>query len=223
LSAHPHEHEEWLARVLAGEADSGSPVALARLADCARCRREMERLGALATELRAFAARERADIERAGSERLPAEEALVRASLSRAHPVERPRRRRSFVLALAAAVALVLLGWAVRGVLREEPPPEVYLGGGIACEAPIGAGSDLGEFRWRYALPAFGSYTLRVHAVTDGGLRGEELLVIPALIAPRWTPSPEERATFPDAIAWEIEAFEAMGAWLARGRATASR
>jgi hypothetical protein len=64
---------------------------------------------------------------------------------------------------------------------------------------------------------------LRVYAREGEQQRGAELLTIPDLIEPRWTPTPEQRASLPDAIWWEVEAFDAMGAPVARGRATASR
>jgi hypothetical protein len=203
MSAHGPEHEELLARVLAGEIDPADPAVRDRLATCPECRREQERVGGLTARLRATAAQERADLARAAAEVGAEDEARVREAFARALRT-RPAKRRSALLLVAAAV-LVLLGWVLRGAAREDD--EVLLGEG---DIEIHVADDFSQIQWSYSLPPGGRYVLTIHELEDGA-HGRVVLSpeLEALDTSRWRPSAAQLESLPDAIYVLVEAYRA--------------
>jgi hypothetical protein len=220
MSAHPAEHQDLLARILSGDLAEGDEAALARLAACPECREELRRLRSLDARLRAAAGEARGDVERARSQVLPADAALVRGSLRAALSAHRSTR---LVFLACAAGLLVLLGLGAMYYLRSSAgPAEILLrGGSIHCFAPVDAVDDYDEFSWSWTLPPQGRYELSIRALQEGKA-GDLLKAIPC-DGPRWIPTPDEKRALPDGIQWFVEARDVSGRLVGSGWAKAWR
>jgi hypothetical protein len=238
LSEHLVEHEELVRQFLCGERTADDPALHALRARCADCNAALERLDALDSRLTILGRQLRADLVRAHAETSLPEVARVRRSLEAAlagrveHAPARPARAR-YLVWLAAAAALLASLWLARGAFRapDAPTPEFLLGPGqgtIECLAPLGAGARYDEFRWRDVRPPSGWFRLTIRPlVLEGPERGRvgDVVHTEDVPEPRWTPTPEVERSLPEAIHYQVQAFDAVGRAVPemRGDATASR
>jgi hypothetical protein len=202
VNAHPREHQDFVDRLLGGALDEGDASVRARLESCPACRAELERMRALDACLHATARQARDDVERARSQAMLADEALVRDSLRAA--LSAGRSARLLLLACAAGL-LVLLGLGATFYLRSRAgPAEILLrGGSILCLGPVDAVDDYDAFFWNATLPAQGSFELRIRSLVDD--EAGPLLETIQCQEPRWTPTVEEKRALPDRIYWSVE------------------
>jgi hypothetical protein len=231
MSAHPREHEELLAALLAGERRPGDPEVVRALRECARCRERWEHLRSAASRLDAAADEQHALLAGlAHADPAPGEERVL-ATLERlADGDGLGSRRTSRRLAWLAAAALILAAaWGARRFLVDatEPRAPAWLGNGtLQLLAPRGevAGGRFERFSWTYTGGVAARFTLRIGKLEDGQ-GGEWLIEHERLEETTWTPDAEDLEQLPPRIRWEVEAFDefqrSLGsdsaqAWLSR-------
>lgn len=132
-----------------------------------------------------------------------------------------PRRRVVWAVALVAAAAAIVI--ALRNTLdggASPAAPNVTLGDGVRCEAPLGETREYAAFRWAAALPPGGSFELDVR---DAAAGADSAPVLSRKVSTSsWVPSPEERGALPRRIHWTVTMRDAGGAAVGRGSASAS-
>jgi len=222
------DHDRVLERVVVGDLDESSPEARALLSSCAGCRARLAKLRATAAALEEEGEVERAILVEARETRDAAGAKSAASVLRGLATPPAPRRpaaappRRAFVALAAAAVLVVAAGllWnalARRGSGVDDPT----LGGALVLDAPNGAVTEYGTFRWRYTLPPDGRFEVVVF--DDSGAGTAEIAKSGRLTQPEWTPPEEARARFGRAIRWQVSAFDVEGGLRAREETRASR
>lgn len=234
MNPHPSDHDELLARLLAGDVPAEDAAVRERLAACTQCRAELAAVRALEAELRASLGGSAAAFADARAASAPTDLALVRRTLEQVLSERRERapRPRRWLPVLLAAALLAALALAVRflGGPAPEPVGEILLSDGLVLDAPLGIAGGYPEFRWHLAptdsgpatLPAEGHYELTISPYGPEGV-GDPILDKLPLTEPRWTPTPEQLASLPQRIHWRVVALDGLGVPFASASASASR
>lgn len=211
MDPHSSEHEALIEQLLVGDLTPDDPRARALLDGCVECRAKLAELERLSGRLSAVGEEERSVLAEVAQGKLSAaEEQRLRASVLAQIP-RRPRGRMFpwvlGVLAAAAVVAVVFV-WRARSDDGARSGGEQYLGGHkVEGVEPDGIVKKFGTFRWRStALPAGGSYTLRIWSEADPRV---PLIVKEELLEPEWTPSSADLEKLPRKLRWQVEMYDA--------------
>lgn len=207
-------HQDRLERVVVGDVPEDGAEVRAWREECPACAGELDGLTRLARILDRLGGEEREDvplsIAGAGEPSAVSEEDELRAAIERlaeARAGASGGTRRSWFRPLVLAAAVVIIGIGMRAYLATDGdgagPSGVRLGQGFPM-TPAGEVAEPGTFRWEHPLPAAGSFRLRV--LDQDGV---EVLVVPGLTTPAWTPDEATRGRLPTRFTWEVAALSA--------------
>lgn len=194
------DDEALLVALLSGERAADDPEVLAAFAARPELRGRLQRLQGLAARLDLHGEEARGLLASSSTTRSP-HECLVQPFVEQ----RSSRYRRHWAWLVAAALALLgvwLLsepfkpGAADRSSMLELRPGDLWPNGQVA---------SFGHFRWQLAVPAQGSYVVRVRAADDGNRE----LSAHRTVEPEWRPSREVHANWPARILWEVEIRDA--------------
>lgn len=225
---HSERHEEILQRILTGDLDPEGDEARQQLEACADCRRELEGMRALLSELDAAGAFERSVLEEASeladAPGLGDVERVLKAEMSGAQvdleaPIlagPRPAARARLVTwaaVIAAAIIGVVLLQGLLGTNTNDRSTEQTMGTegieGIELVRPLQPGDGFGTFEWNYDLPPGMTFEVVVHDA-DPEARTEPLHRESDLTENRWTPDEKLTAEW-RSICWYVEVIDESG------------
>jgi hypothetical protein len=212
MMAHNDRHEELLEQLLTEARDPRGGLASSEFAGCAECAQIVEEWMSTESELVRTAQNVREALTAARGEE-PSDGGVVERVLgTRLAEANTPRRGPWRLLAggLSAAAALIL---AVLWIGGSDPGPEPNGNGPLGSGRwelvePIGEVEAYTRFSWKGPELPGGWFELSVlgpepesHSIKESG-------EIEALF---WVPLPDETATWPETIRWELRVFNASG------------
>jgi hypothetical protein len=207
-TTHDERHEALLQAVLTRDRTRADPEIARLLAACARCREQLEGLEQVLAGLDELDHERRTVMATPRSDAQAAIEARIRPTLERLRDEDRlkqggtsaPASRRWPWLVLAAAT--VLAGFFIARSLRPRArPDDQTLGGKIELVSP---GETLGPadvFECRFEAPRGTRFKFHVGDASGGILAVEKG-------EPRWKPTTEERAQFPQHFRWWVTTID---------------
>ena len=211
---HNTEHKAWLRAIAVGD-EGRSGATWEALRNCPVCRDEIEEGVAIEDILRETAGEEDAVLRASAAlTRAPGEEIVERFIAQELTAIEGGRGAAPLWIFAAAAAVLLLGGLYWWGPAREpapgspESPRSIVLGPEQADALSPAGRVDSYDVPFRWTLESEGWFRVWAAEAEPGA---PALSTSPRLEAPQWRWPAEERERWPDAIRWEVMAYDLTG------------